>query len=204
MIMVACNVKASVMFTAASCGLNLLCDEALRQDLACAEMLDPPSPSERRALRRGTYTGARVHFSEIDTEVMLDHGVMQDYTNLEREASLLADLLIPRCTEDESRYDRWLETALQQAEINQKKNAKVFRYGEPSPITHKKQRTDKLGDGALHPDSTQVGGSRSATEAEIEDLADACVPGANCDGCDKLCAVAFARQAVAQPQGDHP
>ena len=128
------------MFSAASCGLSLLCDEALREDLRSDEVLPPPSPGESRRLRGLSPREQKVTFDEGGPHVRYVDGLTEYDWQLDA-ATAIANLLIPDDTEEERRYDKWLNARLDQAYFNQQRNTKVFRYGEPSPITHKKQKS---------------------------------------------------------------
>jgi len=57
------------MFSAASCGLTLLCDEALRNDLYAYEELDPPSPGEKRRLSHRAPKDGKVTFDVCSPHV---------------------------------------------------------------------------------------------------------------------------------------
>lgn len=141
------------MFSAASCGLTLLCDEALRTDLSAYEELDPPSPGERRSLSQRAPKDDKVKFDVRSLHFKpIDSLATEAVTRLEEDAAQLATLLIPDDSPEERRYERRLDAQLQLAYFNQQRNTKVFRYGEPSPITHKKCKTK---DGTL-PGCTQI------------------------------------------------
>jgi len=131
------------MFSAVSCRLSLLCDEALRDDLRAEEVLPPPSPGDTRRLQGLPGREQKVTFDGESPHVRYMHSPVEYACHLD-VATAIANLLIPEGTEEECSYDRCLNARLNQAYFNQQRNTKVFRYGEPSPTIHKKQ-TSKYG-----------------------------------------------------------
>lgn len=134
------------MFTAAQCGLRLLCDLALTVpdpadgDLLCHETLSAAECQLARPLPRSP---PRVTFSDSvgvryveALEQPAAPSSAESTGGAELYAELLNDLLEGRC-------DGPLEGRLEEAAINAIRNSGVFRYGAPSPCAQRKRGRDE-------------------------------------------------------------
>ena len=153
------------MFSAASCGLSLLCEEALYSSES-----ESASPCSSPVLPKRQCThNKRVSFLSRDKI-----RVFEPLLPLE-ELDLLVDLLndnaddLPETSaecgsesDDEVRFGVLLERRLAEAELNMERNKAPFRYQRTvaSGKNHRRRR-----DGALYPDGSEIYGRSYAASA---------------------------------------
>lgn len=119
------------MFTAAQCGLRLLCDSALSDDAVrnaplCELWCDEPSPPLTRSPTRVTFSDIEeVRYVECDNELV-------------RPELELCTLAIEDLSSDKHLQE--VESNLGVAAINAIRNRAIFRYGLQLPVSKQKKR----------------------------------------------------------------
>lgn len=124
------------MFTAAQCGLVILCDQALEEaSLRCDEVLAAEEPPKSGSAHRGA-DGRRVKFDPSNLVQV------REYVPITALAPLppLTQITVPNqpalasCGLDEQAYDERIERYLTEAAHNTVRNTRPFRYGYSGPL----------------------------------------------------------------------
>lgn len=129
------------MFTTAQCGLTLLFESALEEENVEEKRLRASGlwcDEESLSVSEKPRTEARVAFCE---RVCVQEIAKDDKDDLDEEKTALSETLarIPR-DEAADAESALLDRRLDEAVLNGLRNRKVFRYGEPSPVTQANKR----------------------------------------------------------------
>lgn len=130
--------SADGMFTAAQCGLVILCDQALEEaSLRCDEVLAAEEPPKSGSARRVRMVhGRRVKFDPFNLVQVREYVPITALTPLPP----LTQITVPNqpalasCGLDEQAYDERIERYLAEAAHNTVRNTRPFRYGYSGPL----------------------------------------------------------------------